>query len=127
MSDLLGSSKRVLDPIDRVSEILFGLIMVLSFTGSLSVAVAGRTLTLGARKALTVLRIHEVFKHRVATSIPAATKSTGLTAPTVASAIDALQKLGIVREVTAKQRNRQFLYSAYLATLEDGGERNPSL
>jgi len=37
-----GSSKRVLDPIDRVSEVLFGLIMVLTFTGSLSVAEAGR-------------------------------------------------------------------------------------
>lgn len=36
------SSKRVLDPIDRVSEILFGLIMVLTFTGSLAVAEAGR-------------------------------------------------------------------------------------
>ena len=36
------SSKRVLEPIDRVSEVLFGLIMVLAFTGSLSVAEAGR-------------------------------------------------------------------------------------
>lgn len=35
-------SKRVLDPIDRVSEVLFGLIMVLTFTGSLSIAEAGR-------------------------------------------------------------------------------------
>src|SRR5687767_4766672 len=35
-------SRRVLDPIDRVSEVLFGLIMVLTFTGSLSVAEAGR-------------------------------------------------------------------------------------
>jgi hypothetical protein len=46
------SSKRVLDPIDRVSEILFGLIMVLTFTGSLSVAEAGRddvrTMLIGA-------------------------------------------------------------------------------
>lgn len=32
---------RVLDPIDRVSEVLFGLIMVLTFTGSLSVAQSG--------------------------------------------------------------------------------------
>lgn len=32
---------RVLDPIDRVSEILFGLFMVLSFTGTLAVASAG--------------------------------------------------------------------------------------
>lgn len=33
--------ERVLDPIERLSEILFGLIMVLSFTGSLSAASAG--------------------------------------------------------------------------------------
>ena len=44
--------KRALDPIDRVSEVLFGLIMVLTFTGSLSVAEAGRedvrTMLMGA-------------------------------------------------------------------------------
>ena len=32
----------MLDPIDRISEVLFGLIMVLTFTGTLSVATAGR-------------------------------------------------------------------------------------
>jgi VIT1/CCC1 family predicted Fe2+/Mn2+ transporter len=37
-----GSAKRVLEPVERVSEVLFGLIMVLTFTGSLSVAEAGR-------------------------------------------------------------------------------------
>ena len=46
------STKRVLDPINRVSEILFGLIMVLTFTCSLSVAEAGRedvrTMLIGA-------------------------------------------------------------------------------
>ena len=42
MDDPARSGKRVLDPIDRVSEVLFGLIMVLTFTGSLSVAEAGR-------------------------------------------------------------------------------------
>jgi len=39
---LAGPFRRVLEPIDRTSEILFGLIMVLTFTGSLSVAQAGR-------------------------------------------------------------------------------------
>ena len=33
---------RLLDPIDRNSEILFGLFMVLTFTGTMSVATAGR-------------------------------------------------------------------------------------
>ena len=35
-------SSRVLDPIARTSEILFGLIMALTFTGTLSAATAGR-------------------------------------------------------------------------------------
>ena len=35
-------SHRVLDPLERMSEVLFGIIMVLTFTGSLRVADAGR-------------------------------------------------------------------------------------
>jgi hypothetical protein len=37
-----ASTRRALEPIDRVSEVLFGLIMVLTFTGTLSVAESGR-------------------------------------------------------------------------------------
>jgi hypothetical protein len=36
------SSRRVLDPIERISEVLFGLFMVLTFTGTLSVIDSGR-------------------------------------------------------------------------------------
>lgn len=36
-------SKRFLDPSVRIAEVLFGLIMVLTFTGSLSAATAGRS------------------------------------------------------------------------------------
>ena len=42
MAVISARSGPVLDPIDRVSEVLFGLIMVLTFTGSLSVAESGR-------------------------------------------------------------------------------------
>jgi hypothetical protein len=35
-------TRRVLEPSERIAEVLFGLIMVLTFTGSLSVATAGR-------------------------------------------------------------------------------------
>ena len=38
----LARRTRVLDPTERTAEVLFGLIMVLTFTGSLSVAQAGR-------------------------------------------------------------------------------------
>src|SRR5258706_5130023 len=50
--DANKSSKRVLEPHERIAEVLFGLIMVLTFTGSLSVAEAGRddirTMLIGA-------------------------------------------------------------------------------
>src|SRR5690349_23810868 len=50
--DSLKSTKRVLEPQERISEVLFGLIMVLTFTGSLSVAESGRedirTMLIGA-------------------------------------------------------------------------------
>jgi VIT1/CCC1 family predicted Fe2+/Mn2+ transporter len=36
------STKRVIEPAERIAEVLFGLIMVLTFTGSLSIAEAGR-------------------------------------------------------------------------------------
>lgn len=49
---IIGASKRVLDPVERTSEVLFGLIMVLTFTGSLSIADSGaedvRTMLIGA-------------------------------------------------------------------------------
>src|SRR5437016_372958 len=38
-----SSSKRVLEPIERISEVLFGLIMVLTFTCSFSIAESGRS------------------------------------------------------------------------------------
>ena len=41
-AELLTESKRLLDPIDRVSEIIFGLIMAVTIVGSLSIATAGQ-------------------------------------------------------------------------------------
>ncbi len=38
----IDGQARVLDPIDRISEVLFGLFMVLTFTGTLSVLDSGR-------------------------------------------------------------------------------------
>jgi hypothetical protein len=48
----IAPANRLLDPVDRISEILFGLIMVLTSTGTLSVLSAGRadvkTMIIGA-------------------------------------------------------------------------------
>src|SRR5262245_31427307 len=52
LHDPAQSSRRVLEPHERIAEVLFGLIMVLTFTGSLSIAEAGRddvrTMLIGA-------------------------------------------------------------------------------
>jgi VIT1/CCC1 family predicted Fe2+/Mn2+ transporter len=57
-AEMTKSSKRVLEPSERISEVLFGLIMVLTFTGSLSVAEADRaevrTMLIGALGCNTV-------------------------------------------------------------------------
>ena len=43
MPEVAGNGReRVLDPIERVSEVIFGLLMAMTFIGSLSVATAGR-------------------------------------------------------------------------------------
>jgi VIT1/CCC1 family predicted Fe2+/Mn2+ transporter len=42
LADPAKQSKRALEPGERIAEVLFGLIMVLTFTGSLSIAEAGR-------------------------------------------------------------------------------------
>lgn len=49
--DSIESSKRVLEPIERVSEVLFGLIMVLTFTGSHLSAAASAA---GAARAVAI-------------------------------------------------------------------------
>jgi VIT1/CCC1 family predicted Fe2+/Mn2+ transporter len=52
MSETSTPSRRLLEPIERFSEILFGLIMALTITGSLSAATSGRqevrTMLIGA-------------------------------------------------------------------------------
>jgi hypothetical protein len=52
LEDLVHPSKRILEPMERITEVLFALIMVLTFTCSFSVAGAGReevrTMLIGA-------------------------------------------------------------------------------
>ncbi|HNP52099.1 Fic family protein [Nitrosomonas nitrosa] len=46
----------------------------------------------------------------------------GLTMPTINTALQHLEKAGIVQEITGRQRDRLFAYKAYLAILEEGTE-----
>src|SRR5438105_11403970 len=49
-------------------------------------------------------------------------RRTNLSFPTATKGINALVKLGIVRELTGQRRNRVFAYDRYLAILNEGTE-----
>jgi Fic family protein len=81
----------------------------------------GKIESLG-RSAASVLR---VFQHAQTTpilSIGGAATRTCISFPTVASAVERLRRLGILREITGKRRERFFVYQRYLAILNEGTE-----
>ncbi len=77
------------------------------------------------RRAGSALRVHQSFIERPASNIGDLARGTGLSAPTVAAVLRALEGLGIVREVTGRQRGRIYTYERYLAVLRDGTEDLP--
>ncbi len=52
--------------------------------------------------------------------IPEASRALSLSEVTIANTAAHLQRLGIVREVTGRTRNKLFVYSNYLTVLEEG-------
>ena len=77
------------------------------------------------RAAGSALRIHEWLQKQPLTSVPKAAKVPGLSFNTATSALQNLEQLGIVREITGKPRNRLYLYDRYLAILDEGAEPLP--
>lgn len=74
------------------------------------------------RAAASTLQIHQtLIEHPIATS-GYLVKKTGITPATVNKALDHLEQLGIVRELTAKKRNRLFSYTRYIEILNEGNE-----
>ena len=74
------------------------------------------------RAAGSALRVHQILKERPITSLQAVTERTGLSFPAASSGMQVLEGLGVVRELTGKQRNRLFGYDRYIAILSEGTE-----
>jgi Fic family protein len=72
------------------------------------------------RPANSALRVHEILQRRPIISVTNAAKTLLLSEPTVRTSVKQLEKLGIVREVTGKDRNRLYVYSAYMSILDEG-------
>ncbi|MCW8797249.1 MAG: Fic family protein [Chlorobium sp.] len=74
------------------------------------------------RAAASILEVHRaLIEHPIATST-SLVKKTGFTPATINRALENLQHLGIVLELTAQKRNRIYSYSSYLDILNRGTE-----
>ena len=74
------------------------------------------------RAAGTLLRLHHLMRRKPLLTISGAVADLELSHPTVSSGIRALEKLGIVNEVTGRGRDRIFAYREYLGILNEGTE-----
>ena len=71
------------------------------------------------RGSASVVEVHRVLQRRPLASIAYLSKATQLTIPTVTAALDTLQNLNIVRELTGRRRNRVFAYEEYMRLLTE--------
>lgn len=74
------------------------------------------------RPAASALRVHQLLQQKPIMAIPEAVQRLGISAPTIAKSTHHLEELGILREITGKQRGRMFVYSDYLSILSRGTE-----
>ncbi len=74
------------------------------------------------RAAPSALRIHRALMERPITTAGWLVKRTGITAATVNKALSHLERLGIVRELTSRKRNRLFSYTGYVDIMNQGTE-----
>jgi len=83
--------------------------------------IANKSSTFG-RAAGSSLRIHHAMQQQPVANSSTLAKQTGISLPSVLKSLDALQTLGIVRELTGRKRNRIFSYAGYVRILSEGTE-----
>jgi Fic family protein len=69
------------------------------------------------RAAISALAVHQALQRQPIVTAGALVKSTGLTAATVNKSLAHLERLGIVAEITNRQRGRVFSYRRYVDEL----------
>jgi Fic family protein len=67
----------------------------------------------------SVQQVFELMKKNPYLTAAATAKKTGLTLPTVNSALAAMEELKILREITGRRRDRVYEYDAYMSILQD--------
>lgn len=69
-----------------------------------------------------ILPVYKTLQASPVTLVAPAAKRSGLTHPTVVKALEKLREMGIVDEVTGRERSRIYRYEKYVAMLNEGTE-----
>lgn len=72
------------------------------------------------RSANSALRVHEVLQRRPIISVYQLIKELKLSKATVGTAVKQLEKLGVLKEITGKERFRLYAYQRYISILDEG-------
>ena len=74
------------------------------------------------RAAVSATAIHQSLQQQPIATAASLAAATGLSAATVNKSLEHLRQLGIVSELTRKQRGRVFSYARYVEILSEGME-----
>ena len=74
------------------------------------------------RASSSALRVQEYMQKRPIANIGSMSKTLKLSVPTVTTALQHLERIGVIKEITGARRNRIFSYPKYLAIVEAGTE-----
>ena len=69
------------------------------------------------RSTVAAIRLHECLPSSPVVTVPGASEVLGLTAPPTRKAIELLERLGVLREITGKRRDRAYAYHEYMQVL----------
>ena len=75
-----------------------------------------------ARPTVAAIRLLDRLPSAPVVNVPRAAKLLGLSAPPARKAIELLERLGVLREITGARRGRVYAYHEYLQILTAGGE-----
>lgn len=80
-------------------------------------------IAVSGRRANSAIRAHHEFMQRPLLTISAVRDGTRLSFSAADAAVQHLERLGIVEEITGRRRDRRYIYADYLSTLNE--ELNP--
>ncbi|MDE2744451.1 MAG: Fic family protein [Chloroflexota bacterium] len=82
-----------------------------------------KRIAVSGRRANSAIRAHHEFMQRPLLTISAVRDATSLSFSAADAAVQHLERLGIVEEITGRRRDRRYVYADYLNTLNE--ELNP--